>query len=121
MTRPSSSWAVRWRAFASRPAAFYAAARNIYLEEPHGRDGLWTRLSGLRPDSLFVWGRKDPLVPISFERHVREALPRAQHVELNCEHVPQLDRPKETHEALSRFLRGEPPTGRRRAAAAGRA
>jgi pimeloyl-ACP methyl ester carboxylesterase len=47
-------------------AAFYAAARNIYLEEPHGPDGLWTRLSGLRPDSLFVWGRKDPLVPISF-------------------------------------------------------
>ncbi|HEY2005991.1 MAG TPA: alpha/beta fold hydrolase, partial [Solirubrobacteraceae bacterium] len=26
-------------------AAFYAAARNIYLEEPHGRDGFWTRLA----------------------------------------------------------------------------
>jgi pimeloyl-ACP methyl ester carboxylesterase len=102
-------------------AAFYAAARNIYLEEPHGPNGLWTRLSGLRPDSLFVWGRKDPIVPISFERHVREALPGAQHLELDCGHVPQLERPKETHEALSRFLRGDAPTGRRRAAAAGRA
>ncbi|MBI5106567.1 MAG: alpha/beta fold hydrolase, partial [Solirubrobacterales bacterium] len=29
-------------------AAFYAAARNIYLEEPHGDDGFWTRLAGLR-------------------------------------------------------------------------
>ena len=25
--------------------------------------------------SLFVWGRRDPVVPIGFERHVREALP----------------------------------------------
>jgi pimeloyl-ACP methyl ester carboxylesterase len=75
-------------------AAFYAAARNIYLEEPLGPDGLWTRLSGLEPDSLFVWGRKDPLVPISFERHVRETLPRAKHLELDCGHVPQLERPR---------------------------
>ena len=28
-------------------AAFYAAARNIYLEEPRGPDGLWTRLREL--------------------------------------------------------------------------
>ena len=30
-------------------AAFYAAARNIYLDEPHGDDGFWTRLSELAP------------------------------------------------------------------------
>ncbi len=85
-------------------AAFYAAARNIYLEEPYGRDGFWTRLGSLEPESLFVWGRKDPLVPISFERHVREALPKARHLELQCGHVPQLERPKETHQAILRFL-----------------
>ena len=32
-------------------AAFYAAARNIYLDEPHGDDGFWKRLAGLAPDS----------------------------------------------------------------------
>ena len=85
-------------------AAFYAAARNIYLEEPHGRDGFWTRLAELEPDSLFVWGRKDPVVPISFARHVREVLPRAKHLELNCGHVPQLERPKQTHAALAEFF-----------------
>src|SRR5688572_24948357 len=37
-------------------AAFYAAARNIYLEEPHGEKGFWTRLPELRTPSLFVWG-----------------------------------------------------------------
>src|SRR5829696_4541253 len=43
-------------------AAFYAAARNIYLDEPHGEAGFWTRLQSLQCDSLFVWGRYDTLV-----------------------------------------------------------
>jgi pimeloyl-ACP methyl ester carboxylesterase len=84
--------------------AFYAAARSIYLEEPYGEKGLWTRLPSLRPDSLFIWGKQDSLVPISFARHVREALPNAEQLELPCGHVPQLERPKETHEAILRFL-----------------
>src|SRR4051794_17643323 len=88
-------------------AAFYAAARNIYLEEPHGKNGFWTRLPQLDTPSLFVWGRKDPLVPIAFARHVREALPHAEHVELNCGHVPQLERPRETHGRIERFLAGD--------------
>lgn len=85
-------------------AAFYAAARNIYLDEPHGEDGFWTRLAALSPDSLFVWGRRDNLVPIGFMRHVERALPRARHVELDCGHVPQLERPRKTHAAIGEFL-----------------
>lgn len=87
-------------------AAFYAAARQIYLEEPHGDTGFWTRLRTLQPDALFVWGRQDTLVPLSFARHVREALPEAGHLELNCGHVPQIERPQQTNDALRRFLAG---------------
>jgi pimeloyl-ACP methyl ester carboxylesterase len=86
-------------------AAFYAAARNIYLDEPHGDDGFWTRLAGLSTDALFVWGRHDTLVPIAFMKHVERALPAARHVELDCGHVPQLERPRETHAAMRDFLR----------------
>ena len=86
-------------------AAFYAAARNIYLDEPHGDEGFWARLSSLAPDSLFVWGRRDTLVPIAFMKHVERALPTARHVELDCGHVPQLERPRETHAAMVDFLR----------------
>jgi pimeloyl-ACP methyl ester carboxylesterase len=86
-------------------AAFYAAARNIYLDEPHGEDGFWTRLAELSPDALFVWGRRDSVVPIGFMKHVERALPRARHVELDCGHVPQLERPRETHAAIRDFLR----------------
>jgi len=86
-------------------AAFYAAARNIYLDEPHGEQGFWTRLAELSPDALFVWGRHDTLVPIAFMNHVERSLPHARHVELACGHVPQLERPRETHAAMRDFLR----------------
>jgi pimeloyl-ACP methyl ester carboxylesterase len=86
-------------------AAFYAAARNIYLDEPHGDDGFWTRLAGLSTDALFVWGRHDMLVPIAFMKHVERALPAARHVELDCGHVPQVERPRETHAAMLDFMR----------------
>lgn len=92
-------------------AAFYAAARNIYLEEPHGPDGFWTRLPTLKPDALFVWGRQDGLVPIGFARHVERVLPGARHLELECGHVPQLEAPEQTHRAMARFLAG-PRQGR---------
>jgi pimeloyl-ACP methyl ester carboxylesterase len=86
-------------------AAFYAAARNIYLDEPHGDDGFWTRLGSLEADAMFVWGRHDVLVPIAFMKHVERALPAARHVELECGHVPQLERPRETHAAMLDFMR----------------
>ena len=86
-------------------AAFYAAARNIYLDEPHGDAGFWSRLGTLAPESLFIWGRRDRLVPLAFIRHVERALPAAEHVELDCGHLPQIERPRDTHAAIARFLR----------------
>ena len=97
-------------------AAFYAAARHIYLDEPHGEEGFWTRLGTLRAPALFVWGVHDRLVPVAFARHVREALPGAEHLRLQCGHVPQIERPRETHAAMASFLAGG---ARPRAASAG--
>ena len=90
-------------------AAFYAAARQIYLEAPHGENGFWTRLGEIESDALFVWGRRDTLVPIAFARHVAEALPHARHLELDCGHVPQIELPHATHDAVGAFF--AQPTG----------
>jgi pimeloyl-ACP methyl ester carboxylesterase len=87
-------------------AALYAAARHVYLDEPHGDNGFWTRLRDLAPESLFIWGTNDRLVPIGYARHVERALPAARHVELDCGHLPQFERPRETHAAISNFLKG---------------
>jgi pimeloyl-ACP methyl ester carboxylesterase len=82
--------------------AFYAAARNIALEQP---EEFWSGLERLSPEALFIWGRRDGLVPIAFARHVKERLPAARHCELDCGHVPQLERPGQLHAAITRFLR----------------
>lgn len=87
--------------------AFYAAARQIYLEEPHGAKGFWTRLATLVPPALFIWGIQDTLVPIAFAGHVRRTLPSARHLELDCGHVPQIERPRETNAAIAEFLRAD--------------
>jgi pimeloyl-ACP methyl ester carboxylesterase len=85
-------------------AAFYAAARHIYLEEPHGDNGFWTKLETLAPESLFIWGLNDRLVPASFLKHVERAVPAARHVELDCGHLPQIEQPRRTHAAIADFL-----------------
>jgi pimeloyl-ACP methyl ester carboxylesterase len=44
------------------------------------------------------------LVPITFAPHVAEALPDARHLELDCGHVPQVEVPRHTHDAVSAFF-----------------
>jgi pimeloyl-ACP methyl ester carboxylesterase len=85
-------------------AAFYAAARNIYLEEARSPDGLWHRLAALEIPALFVWGRNDTLVPLGFAPHVERMMPEARHVVLDCGHVPQFECPAQVHDAILRFL-----------------
>jgi len=84
------------RTYRSRSAriAFFAAARNIYLDAPDGEGGLWARLADLRPPALFIWGDRDRLVPAAFSRRVAGVLPHARQVVLNeCGHVPQVELP----------------------------
>jgi pimeloyl-ACP methyl ester carboxylesterase len=91
------------RTYRSRSArvAFFAAARNIYLDEAHGEEGFWSRLAELRPPALFVWGDSDTLIPAAFGPHVADALPAARQVVLEeCGHVPQVELPEVTNDLL---------------------
>ena len=85
--------------------AFFSVARQIYLEEAHGRHGFWDRLPGLLPPALFVWGDRDRLVPASFSRHVADALPSAASIVMeDCGHIPQFEHPADTLALLRGFL-----------------
>jgi pimeloyl-ACP methyl ester carboxylesterase len=88
---------------------FFSAARQIYLEEPHRKPGgFWRRLPELDRPALFVWGERDRLVPAKFAEHVTRALPDAASVVLpDCGHVPQFERPDETHRLIREFLAGQ--------------
>jgi pimeloyl-ACP methyl ester carboxylesterase len=85
--------------------AFFHAAREIYLEDPHGTRGFWDRLPSLSRPSLFLFGDKDWLVPPAFLRHVRSALPSAEcEVFHECGHVPQFELPERTHARIRAFF-----------------
>ncbi len=92
------------RLYRSRSArvAFFAAARNIYLDEPYGEDGFYARLSRLAPPALFIWGDQDRIIPAGFSRHVEEALPSAEQVILpECGHVPQVELADQTNALIA--------------------
>jgi pimeloyl-ACP methyl ester carboxylesterase len=85
--------------------AFFHAAREIYLEDPHGTRGFWDRLPTLSRPALFLFGERDWLVPRAFVRHVRRALPSARcEVLTDCGHVPQFELPDETHRRMRAFF-----------------
>ncbi len=85
--------------------AFFAALRQIYLEEAYGEHGFWDRLPRLQTPTLFAWGDRDRLVPAGFERHVVAAVPEARSVVLaDCGHVPQFELPDETNTLIRGFL-----------------
>src|ERR1700712_744135 len=95
--------------------AFYASARNIYLDRPFGSGGFYPRLAELEPPALFVWGSHDKLIPAGFSKYVREALPDAEQIVLEgCGHVPQVERPEQTAGMLRRLFAGADALGARR-------
>jgi pimeloyl-ACP methyl ester carboxylesterase len=61
--------------------------------------------------ALVIWGKHDGLVPLALAAHVKSMLASARPVEVDCGHVPQLERPAETHAAIAAFLRGTSPPG----------
>lgn len=96
---------VRFFATARGRIAFFHAAREIYLESPHGIHGFWDRLPGLEPPALFLFGDKDWLVPRAFVRHVRRALPSATCETFHdCGHIPQFELPGLTNERVRSFF-----------------
>jgi pimeloyl-ACP methyl ester carboxylesterase len=100
------------RAYRSRAAriAFFAAARNIYLDEPHGEEGFWSRLAGLESPALFVWGEQDRLIPPGFARHVADTVPHARQVVLeDCGHVPQVELSERTNRLIREQIEAAAP------------
>jgi len=85
--------------------AIFSALRNIYLDEPFGESGFWSRLPALEPPALFVWGAQDVLVPAGFSRFVTDAVPASETVVLDaCGHVPQFEHTERTVGLIRDFL-----------------
>ena len=85
--------------------AFFTAARNVYLDEPEGDEGFWTRLSMMKTPALYVYGGRDQLISSAFARRVEGCIPHAS-VEVweDCGHVPQLECTERTLETMAKFF-----------------
>jgi len=94
-----------WRNPKAR-GAFFAAARSIYLEDPHGETGFFTRLELMDTPALFVFGEQDEIITHHFGSKIQHALPTSEvHVWTDCGHVPQIERPARTADVMLEFLR----------------
>jgi pimeloyl-ACP methyl ester carboxylesterase len=93
-----------WRSPRAR-MAFFAALRHIYLEEPNGERGFWSRLSLMGTPAFYIYGRRDALITHHFGSKVTRFLPSAR-VEVwnDCGHVPQLEHSARTAGRLIEFF-----------------
>lgn len=93
-----------WRSPRAR-MAFFAAVRNLYLEEPYGEAGFWERLRRVSAPALYIFGQQDTIITPRFGAKVASCLPDAR-VEVwdDCGHVPQVEHPERTGELLASFL-----------------
>lgn len=84
--------------------AFAKSLRNIYLDEPEGEKGFWTRLARMETPALYIYGRRDVLITHHFGSKIRKTLPDATvHVWEDCGHVPQIEFPDRTARAMIDF------------------
>ena len=81
--------------------AFSAALRSIYLDEPTGERGLWTRLKGMSVPAFYIYGARDVLITHHFAKKVRKHVPEADvRVWRDCGHVPQIEFPDRTAKSI---------------------
>jgi pimeloyl-ACP methyl ester carboxylesterase len=89
------------RSWAGKRAAAAGAAQLI----PDDADTLSARYPEIGVPALLLWGRHDPVVPLSIGERLAGALPRARLVVLDrCGHAPTEEMPEETLRVVEAFL-----------------
>ena len=85
--------------------ALLACARTLAAERSRGSRSYWSRLEGLRPPSLWIFGDHDRLVSSDYAQRIRTALPRAVvDVWEDIGHVPQFEAPERVGTTLTAWL-----------------
>ena len=93
-----------WRNAKAR-VAFTRSLKNIYLDEPLGDAGFWNRLSKMETPAMYVYGKRDALITHHFSHKMRQTIPHAEvRVWADCGHVPQIEHPKRTLQAMLSFF-----------------
>ena len=89
-------------------AAFYAAARHIYLDEPHGKDGFWPRLATLEAEAPSSGANETSWCRSASPGTSQMPYQTPGQLELDCGHVPQIECPTVTNDAIATFFSRTP-------------
>lgn len=91
-----------------RPGTRYAILQAARQVLPGGVEEVVRQYPRLHRPVLLLWGREDPVVPVSVGQRLLQELPSARLVILDhCGHLPQEERVQEGLQALLEFL-GDP-------------
>jgi 2-hydroxy-6-oxonona-2,4-dienedioate hydrolase len=74
-----------------------------------GEDVLTDRLGSIAEPTLVIWGRDDPLIPLSVGETIASKIPNARKVILDhCGHIPPLECSSNLNVELTKFLAAAP-------------
>lgn len=98
-----------WHEYKKRPGATAATLRflrvGVTLFGQRRRIRRLERLNEIDVPVMVLWGREDPLVPVSHALAAKEAAPKLRlHVFEQCGHWPQVEHPREFNETLTAFI-----------------
>lgn len=103
--RDAVAAAAAFKAMAQRVGAAAGAAQARAVV---ARSDLTGRLGELTMPALLLWGSQDQLVPPDVGRQLAAGLPQGRFHELDCGHLPTLEKPAEVAAIAGEFLRGLP-------------
>jgi pimeloyl-ACP methyl ester carboxylesterase len=93
-----------WRSPRAR-LAFFCSLQRIYLDQPYGENGFWSRLANLKTPALYIYGKQDRLITYKFGLKVQKVVPSAKVAMWDdCGHVPQLEHPERTARTMLDFF-----------------
>lgn len=103
----------------ARPLAVEGAAHGVgawlatalFRDETRAASGPEAALRAYDAPVLLVWGRQDDVTPLAQGEHLASLLPHAELVVLDgVDHVPHVEAPDRTAEAILRFMRAATPS-----------
>ncbi len=74
---------------------------------PHVPLDLTAELPSLLVPTLILWGQNDQIIPVSYAHEFARLIPNASlRIIQNCGHLPQIEKPEESHVIIAQFLKG---------------
>lgn len=93
-----------------RPGRREAVIRTVRQLMPRHPERFENAISRISVPTMILWGDSDPAIPVSLAHRLHKRIPLSElRIIRDCGHVPHMERPAETNEALLDFLSRHAP------------